>query len=62
MYDDIRRPEVINHIASDIDFPLRPIRGRIQDHTRFRPEQFVGQAETDLLEEKDNETLKLIYL
>ena len=58
MYDDIWCPEVIHHVSPNIDLPLGPISGRIQDHSGFGPQQFVGEAKADLLEEEKNESLE----
>lgn len=50
MYDDVRRPEVVDHVSAHVDLPLRPVGRRVQDHPGLRPKQLVRQAETDLLQ------------
>ena len=52
--DDVRSPEVIYHVAPDVDLTGGPVGRAVQDHPRFRPHQLVRPANADLLESKDN--------
>jgi hypothetical protein len=48
--DDVRSPEVIDHVAANVDLSGRPVGRAVQDHSRLRPHQLVGPANADLLE------------
>ena len=52
--DDVRGPEVIYHVAPDVDLTGGPVGRAVQDHPRLRPHQLVRPANADLLESKDN--------
>ncbi len=49
MDDDVRGPEVVDHVAPHVDFAGRPVGGAVQDHSRLRPHQLVCPANADLL-------------
>ena len=48
--DNVRSPEVIDHVAANVDLSGRPVGRAVQDHPRLRPHQLVGPANADLLE------------
>ena len=52
--DDVRGPEVVDHVPANVDLTLGPVRGAVQNHAWFGPQQFVGQAEADLLQRREN--------
>jgi hypothetical protein len=49
MDDDIRGPEVVNHVTPHVDLAGRPVGGAVQDHSGLRPHQLVSPPNTDLL-------------
>ena len=50
MDDDVWSPEVLDHVAPDVDLAGGPVSRAVQDHPRLRPHQLVRPTNADLLE------------
>ncbi len=49
MDDYVGRPEVVDHVAADVDLARGPVGGCVQDHPGLGPFELVGPAKADLL-------------
>ena len=62
MDDDVRGPEVVDHVAPHVDLPGRPVGGAVQDHSGLRPHQLVSPPNTDLLKKGQSQILSGVYV